>query len=263
MNPNNNVLDRFNLAGKVVLLTGGAGIYGRGLAADLAAAGATLIIASRDVNKLEVVASEENAKGGCVVAEGFDQGSETSIIDLLGRITDRFGRIDGLVNNAVARPMGGDVPFLESWEASMRINATGVVLMHQHFGEAMAKQGSGSIVNVGSIYGMVGPHLEFYEGTSMPTPRPDYYFHKSGMINLSRYYAGIFGSKGVRVNCLSPGGFFTGQPEPFVTRYNEQTYLNRMGDESDLGGAVIFLLSEAARYITGVNLPVDGGFTAK
>jgi len=263
MSINNRVLDRFNLAGKVVLLTGGAGLYGRGLAADLAGAGATLVIASRGVNALEEIASEENAKGSCVIAEGYDQASEHSIVGLLERIIQRFGRIDGLVNNAVARPMGGDAPFLESWEASMRINATGILLMHQHFGAAMAKQGGGSIVNVGSIYGMVGPHMEFYKGTSMGTPRPDYYFHKSGMINLSRYYAGIYGANGVRVNCLSPGGFFSNQPEEFVERYNEQTYLNRMGDETDLGGAVIFLLSEAARYITGVNLPVDGGFTAK
>jgi len=262
MNPSSSVLDRFNLAGKIILLTGGSGLYGRGLAADLAGAGATLIIASRDLAKLEAVAAEENALGHKVFAECFDQSSEESIRQLLKRILDRHGPIDGLVNNAVARPMGAGTPFLESWEHSMRINATGLVLMHRHFGEAMAAQGEGSIVNIGSIYGMVGPHLGFYEGTDMGTPSPDYFFHKGGMINLSRYYAGVLGPRGIRVNCLSPGGFFNHQPEAFVKHYNEQTYLNRMGDEADLGGAVIFLLSKAAKYITGVNLPVDGGFTA-
>ncbi len=259
----NSVLDRFSLQGKVILLTGGAGLYGRGLAADLAGAGATLIIASRNQANCQAVADEENARGGNATAIAYDQGSEASILALRDAVLERFGRVDGVVNNSVARPMGGDVPFVESWEASMRINATGLVLMHQHFGEAMKQQGAGSIVNIGSIYGMVGPHLEFYKGTPMPDPRPDYYFHKAGMVNVTRFYAGLYGAAGVRVNCLSPGGFQAGQPEAFLERYNEQTYLGRMGDEKDLGGAVIFLLSEAARYITGVNLPVDGGFTAK
>ncbi len=258
-----NVLKRFSLEGKVILLTGGAGLYGRGVAADLAGAGATLVIASRNRANCQVVADEETARGGHVFAEAYDQGDEASILALRDALLERFGRVDGVVNNSVARPMGGEVPFVESWEASMRINATGLVLMHQHFGEAMARQGSGSIVNIGSIYGMVGPHLEFYKGTPMPTPRPDYYFHKAGMVNVTRFYAGLYGEAGVRVNCLSPGGFQAGQPEAFLERYNEQTYLGRMGDAEDLGGAVIFLLSEAARYITGVNLPVDGGFTAK
>lgn len=92
---------------------------------------------------------------------------------------------------------------------------------------------------------------------------PDYFFHKGGMINLTRFYAALHGPRGVRVNCLSPGGFFNRQPEPFLSRYCEHTLLGRMADPSDLGGAVIFLLSDASRYITGVNLPVDGGYTAK
>src|SRR5690606_11016027 len=138
-----------SLSGKVILLTGGAGHYGRGLAADLDGSGATIIIASRDLSKLQVVADEENAKGGNVTAESFDQGDEASILALRDRLIARFGRIDGVVNNAVARPMGGGADFVESWEASMKINATGVVLMHKHFGETMAAQGTGgSIVNI-------------------------------------------------------------------------------------------------------------------
>lgn len=254
--------NRFRLEGRVVLLTGGAGLYGRGLAADLADAGASLVIASRNLEACEAVAGEERKKGGAVVAESYDQGSEASIQELLARIVDRFGRVDGLVNNAVGRPMKPGLPPLESWEQSMRINATGIFLMHHYFGAQMAEQGSGSVVNIGSIYGMGGPHLEFYEGTNMATS-PDYYFHKAGMVNMTRYYAATLGRQGVRVNCLSPGGFFNNQPEEFVRRYVEQTFLGRMGDESDLGGSVIFLLSDAARYITGANLPVDGGFTAK
>jgi len=147
-------------------------------------------------------------------------------------------------------------------ERSMQINCTGLILIHHHFCNAMARQGSGSVVNVGSIYGMVGPNLGLYKGTNMPDPSPDYFFNKGGMINLTRYYAGMFGRHGVRVNCVSPGGFFNNQPEPFVQNYQDHTYLKRMADPGDLGGAVIFLLSSAARYITGANIPVDGGFTA-
>ena len=121
----------------------------------------------------------------------------------------------------------------------------------------------GSIVNIGSMMGMVGPSLEFYDGTDMGVPAPDYFFHKGGIINLTRYFASVFGPGGVRVNCASPGGCFNDQPEPFLGRYNRRTMLGRMAGEDDLAGAVVFLLSDAARYITGVNLPVDGGYTAK
>ncbi|MCX7887410.1 MAG: SDR family oxidoreductase [Verrucomicrobiae bacterium] len=93
--------------------------------------------------------------------------------------------------------------------------------------------------------------------------RKDYFFRKGGMINLTPYYAASFGRHNVRVNCVSPGGFFNNQPEPFLSRYCERTFLGRMAESSDLGGPVVFLLSDAARYVTGANLPVDGGYTAK
>ncbi|HWL52021.1 MAG TPA: SDR family oxidoreductase [Chthoniobacteraceae bacterium] len=258
-------LERFSLAGKVVVLTGGAGLYGRGLTADLAAAGATTVIASRNLDACRKVADEENRNdGGRVVAETYDQSSEDSIRQLLERVLERFGRVDGLVNNAVARPAAGTRSQSEKWAQSLQINGTGLLVMHRHFGEAMARQETGgSIVNIGSIYGVVGPHFDFYGNAPSLYPNPDYFFHKAGMVNLSRYYAALFGPKGVRVNTLSPGGFYNGQEETFVANYTRETYLGRMGDPRDLGGPVVFLLSEAARYVTGVNLPVDGGFTAR
>jgi NAD(P)-dependent dehydrogenase (short-subunit alcohol dehydrogenase family) len=152
---------------------------------------------------------------------------------------------------------------VEQFTDSMRVNATGVMLMHRHFGQMMAAAGRGSIVNIGSIQGMIGPSYELYSGTNMGDMPPDYFFHKGGMENLTRFYAALYGTQSVRVNNLAPGGFFNQQPEPFLQRYCEHTMLGRMADETDLGGAVIFLLSDASRYITGVNLPVDGGYTAK
>jgi NAD(P)-dependent dehydrogenase (short-subunit alcohol dehydrogenase family) len=256
------MLERFDLKGKVILLTGGAGRYGRGLTADLAAARAKLLIASRNLEANEAVAAEERAKGHDVTAEVLDQGDESSIRSLKERIVKRHGGLDGFVNNSVARTMPGPEGSAETWEASMRVNATGVFLLHRILGEVLCARGSGSIVNIGSMQGMVGPSLDLYAGTEMPYGSPDYFFHKSGLINLTRYYAAHFGPHGVRVNCLSPGGFFNNQPPAFLERYNAQTFLHRMADETDLGGAVVFLLSDASRYITGVNLPVDGGYTA-
>ncbi len=253
----------FSLKNKTILLTGGAGLYGRGLAASLAETGATLIIASRDGAKLQAVADEETAKGHRVFAESLDQGDEASVIALKQRMEERHGVLHGLVNNSVLRPMKGANGAVEQFAESMRVNATGIMLMHRHFGRWMADAGRGSIVNIGSIQGMIGPSYELYTGTNMGDMPPDYFFHKGGMINLTRFYAALYGPQSVRVNCLSPGGFFNNQPEPFLTRYAEHTMLGRMADDDDLGGAVIFLLSDASRYITGVNLPVDGGYTAK
>lgn len=251
----------FSLHGKVVLLTGGAGLYGRGLAAQIAEAGATLILAARNLEALEQVAGEERARGHTVHAEKFDQADETSILGLRDRVIATFGRIDGLINNAVARPMKSPDAPLADWEASMKANATGLFAITRAFGDVMAKQGGGSIVNIGSIQGMVGPDLSLYEGLNMQAI-PDYFFHKAGMVNLTRFFAARYGPHQVRVNCLSPGGFLSGQPEAFIERYTKATFLRRMADDRDLGGPSIFLLSDAARYVTGVNLPVDGGYTA-
>jgi len=255
-------LDRFSLSDKVIVLTGGAGLYGRGVVRDLASAGAELVIASRNLEALETVAAEECAVGRSVTAMQLDQADEASVIAMRDAVVKRYGRIDGLVNNAVARPMKSP-DSVEGWVESMRVNATGLYLITSILGKVICDQGAGSIVNIGSMQGMIGPSFELYAGTNMGVPPADYFFHKGGMINFTRYYAALFGPQGVRVNCLSPGGFFNNQPEPFLTRYNEHTMLNRMADPEDLGGSVIFLLSEASKYITGANLPVDGGYTAK
>ena len=139
MNPAPSAPPGFSLAGKIVLLTGGAGLYGRGLAAQLAAAGATLILASRNVQVLEAVAAEERALGRTVHARELDQGEEASILRLRDSVFQEFGRIDGLVNNAVARPMkSADAP-LADWEASMKTNATGLFAMSRAFAERMRR----------------------------------------------------------------------------------------------------------------------------
>ncbi len=253
---------RLGLEGKVVLLTGGAGIYGRGLAHDLAAAGANVVIASRNRQACEAVVEALRAQGLQAAAESYDQANADSISILCGTILEKWGQIDGLVNNTVSRPMSGPHGSVDAWEESMKVNATGVFVMHRVFGQVMQARRGGSIVNISSIQGLVGPTLSLYAGTDMEGPPPDYFFHKAGMINLTRYFAAHLGPSGVRVNALVPGGFESEMTEDFVHRYSQQTYLQRLAHEDDLGGAVIFLLSDASRYITGTHLPVDGGYTA-
>ena len=257
-----NVIDRFRLDGRVALATGGAGLYGRQIVEALAQAGARTFTASRNIQKLEEQAEAFRQAGLDVAAMPLDQSSEESVNGLLARIVDVAGHVDVLVNNAVLRPMTSWLGPVSEFEQSMATNATGVFLMTRTFGEHMAERGKGSIVNVGSIHGMIAPDNTLYEGLSWSTA-PDYFFHKGGMLQMTRYAASRLGPKGVRVNTVSPGGFFNEQDESFLERYNARTFLGRMAEDTDLQGAVIFLASDASAYITGTNIVVDGGYTAK
>jgi NAD(P)-dependent dehydrogenase (short-subunit alcohol dehydrogenase family) len=256
----------FSLEGKVIVQFGGTGLLGRALVESLASAGATLVIASRNRTSLQALADREQAAGRKVEIDEVDITSEPSVIGLRDRVLARHGRVDGIVFNAVSRPMRNEQDDVANWVASMQVNATGLFITLRTFANAMAAQPTGgSIVNISSIMGMIGSNPPVYEGTTMGTV-PDYFFHKGGMINLTRHYASLYGTRKVRVNVVSPGGIFNPekpQPEPFLSRYNRMTMMNRMGEAREMGGAVVFLLSDASTYITGVNLPIDGGYTAK
>lgn len=255
----------FSLTGKVILQSGGTGLLGRALVSSLAASGATLVVASRDAAKLTAVAGAERAANRSVDAEQVDLAHESSIHALRDRVLERHGRIDGLVFNAVSRPMRSMADELAAWRSSMETNATGFFALVRAMGDAMARSGGGSIVNIASMQGMIGMNPWLYEGTTM-TAAPDYFFHKGGMINLTRYLASHYGPQRVRVNVVSPGGIYNPakpQPPAFLERYGKMTMLGRMADAPEITGAVVFLLSDAASYITGSNLVVDGGYTAK
>lgn len=255
----------FSLAGKVVVQFGGTGLLGRALVTSLGAAGATLIVASRNRDSLATLASSEQAAGRQVAVEEVDIAIEASLHALRDRVLKQHGRVDGIVFNAVHRAMKGFAGPLEGWAASMATNATGFFATVRTFGDVMAGQGSGSVVNIASHMGSVGMNPWLYEGA--PTlPSPDYFFHKGGMINLTRYLAAHYGASGVRVNVVSPGGIYNPekpQAPEFISRYGKMTALGRMAQTPEIGGAVVFLLSDAASYVTGINLPVDGGYTAK
>jgi NAD(P)-dependent dehydrogenase (short-subunit alcohol dehydrogenase family) len=210
------------------------------------------------------VAAEHRARGLNVTAMQYDQGDESSILALRDRVTNEVGTIDVLVNNAVIRPMqGGYHDDAVAFALSMQVNATGLFMVTRAFGEIMAEQGRGSIINIGSIQGMVGPDPQLYQGTDMQGWYPDYFFHKGGLVSFTRFIASYYGARNVRCNCLSPGGFYSGQDETFVRQYSERTMLGRMANDEDLQGGIVFLASDASRYVTGVNLPVDAGYTAR
>jgi NAD(P)-dependent dehydrogenase (short-subunit alcohol dehydrogenase family) len=259
------VSERFSLKGKTALLTGGAGGYGLQCVQALAEAGAHTFIASRNIEALQKVADSYNQKGYSVTALQFDQGEELSILGLVDQLLEHTNSIDILVNNAVARVMKeGWSGSGEDFDKSMHINATGLFLLTRAVGEVMIPQRSGSIINIGSMMGMVGVEPHNYDGTTMHGWYPDYFFHKGGMINFTRFCASYFGRYNIRVNCISPGGLESeSQPEAFKKHYADRTQLGRLGKAEDLIGSIIFLASEASTYITGMNLPVDGGYTAK
>jgi NAD(P)-dependent dehydrogenase (short-subunit alcohol dehydrogenase family) len=257
----------FDLSGRGAVVTGGAGLYGRQIAEALAEAGARTFIASRQRETLEQTARGFRDDGLAVEARAVDQSDGASARALLEDVSEACGSVDVLVNNAVLRPMkawgdAGDADEMAAFDRSIRVNLTGVYRMTRLFGAHMAERGGGSIVNVSSIQGMVGPDFSLYEGLAMDAP-PDYYVHKGGMMQLTRYAAARLGPSGVRVNAVSPDGLYAGQPDTFVERYQARTLLGRMAGEDDLKGAIAFLASDAAAYVTGANLPVDGGYTAK
>lgn len=257
------IIDRFRLDGKVAIITGGAGLYGRQLVECLAEAGAKVYIASRNLGALEELAAKLCGKGLDVEAMQLDQADETSILKLRDDVLDRSGHIDVLVNNAVSRPMKrGYHDDASTFADSMQTNATGLFMITRAIGDVMSDKGS--IINIGSIQGMVGTDPTLYAGTEMSGWVPDYFFHKGGMINFTRFIASYYGSRGIRCNVLAPGGFWTeNMPQSFVDKYSDRTLLGRLANETDMQGALVFLASDASLYVTGTNIPVDGGYTAK
>lgn len=252
------------LASRTAVVTGGAGLYGRHIVAALAEAGALVVAASRNAEACTELASALSAQGLTVEGRAVDLADEASIETLCRGVVEDHGRIDVLVNNAVLRRGGG---LLETsaadWDHTSAVNSRGLFLVTRAASKQMMAQRSGSIVNVASIYGVVGPEFPIYEGTSMTTPA-FYAYDKGGMIAFTRYLACLLGPYGVRANCLTPGGLRTpDQPMSFVEAYESRVPLGRLAGPEDIKGPVVFLASDASAYVTGINLPVDGGWTAR
>jgi NAD(P)-dependent dehydrogenase (short-subunit alcohol dehydrogenase family) len=257
-----NVLDRFRLDGKVAVVTGGTGLYGTPFCRALGQAGATVVVTSREVARADAAAATLAGDGLSALGMQLDQSDPTSITRFAEQLSSRTDGVDILVNNAVSRQGAGwDSTTAADWDVTSATNSRGLFLLTQALVPAMINRGGGSVINIGSIYGIVAPTFDIYQGTAMTSPA-FYSYDKAGMIGLTRYLAAALGRSGIRVNCLSPGGLGTPeQPESFVTNYIALTPLGRLATEDDVTGALVFLASDASAYVTGVTLPIDGGWT--
>jgi NAD(P)-dependent dehydrogenase (short-subunit alcohol dehydrogenase family) len=241
-----------SLKDKVIIVTGGSGLLGKEIINNLNSKGAIAINA--DINV------ENDLKNYSIF---IDITSEESIENAIELVKEYFGKIDGLVNNAYPRTKDWGAKFeeisYESWQKNVDMQMNTTFLFIQKIMPELLKT-KGSIVNMTSIYGVVGNDLTVYENSSITTAAP-YSAIKGGIINFTRYLASYYGRKGVRVNCVSPGGIFDNQHKNFVSNYEKKVPMGRMGNPDDIAPAVSFLLSDEAKYITGQNLIVDGGWT--
>jgi NAD(P)-dependent dehydrogenase (short-subunit alcohol dehydrogenase family) len=265
--------DLFRLDGKVVVVTGGAGILGRGYCRALAQRGADVVVADIDQSVCDDLAIQLSEQTGAKVRGlGVDLSSEAAIVDWAKAILDVHGRVDVLMNNAAAKANGFFAPLenysLQTWNEVMAVNVNALFLATRELGPGMAERGSGSIINVASIYGIVGPDQRIYEGSwyedlggTINTPMI-YAATKGAVVSMTRYLATYWGPKGVRCNCLIPGGVASGQNEEFDRRYSARVPMGRMAKSEEMVGALIYLASDASSYVNGQNLIVDGGWTA-
>jgi NAD(P)-dependent dehydrogenase (short-subunit alcohol dehydrogenase family) len=253
------------LNGAVVVVTGGAGLLARTFVRAIAEQGGIAVVADIDA----VVAtrlSEEIAltHPGCVEAATLDITDKASVCALIEMIRERHGRIDGLVNSAYPRNRNygrklEDVSY-EDFCENVNLHLGGYFLVAQQFALFFRRQGGGSIVNMASIYGTMVPRFEVYSGTPMTMP-VEYAAIKSAVIQLTRYFAKYFKGDGIRVNCISPGGIMDNQPEAFLRQYNVHCGVKGMLDPANITGTLLFLLSDASKYVTGQNIIVDDGFS--
>jgi NAD(P)-dependent dehydrogenase (short-subunit alcohol dehydrogenase family) len=248
---------------KVIVVTGGAGLLGQHFCRAIARDGGTAIVADRDLATAEKVAAEIQASKGRSQAVALDITDPQSVEQLIASLHTTYGRIDAVVNNAYPRNKNWgkkleDVSYADFCE-NVGLHLGGYFLVAQKFALYFRAHGGGNIVNMGSIYGTQNPRFDIYAGTAMTTP-VEYAAIKSAVIQLTRYFAQYFKTDGTRCNSLSPGGILDAQPESFLQNYRDYCGTKGMLEPSDIVGALIFLLSDASRYMNGQNLLVDDGF---
>lgn len=254
------------LENKIIVITGGAGLLGRSFCEKIIQKNGIAIIAESDNIKGVEAESELKKKYGQekVFYQQLDITAKEAILNLLSKLKSKFGKIDALVNCAYPRNKNYGRHFFdveyEDFCENVNMHLGGYFLTSQQFGKYFKEQGWGTIINFSSIYGVIAPRFEIYDGTQMTVP-VEYAVIKSALIQLTKYMAKYLKGSGVRVNSISPGGIFNNQPASFLNAYNALSLTKGMLDKTDIWGTLIFLLSDESRYINGQNIIVDDGFT--
>lgn len=266
--------DLFNLDGKVAVVTGGAGILGRGFCQALLDYGARVAVVDLNEASADKAAAELRTRDSQhVIAVGCNVADGASVDAMVKTVTRKFGRIDVLHNNAASKSsdlLEFFAPFEtykhDVWREIMSVNIDGMFLVAQAVGKQMVAQGTGgSMIMTASIYGVIAPDQRIYEGSqymgvAINTPAV-YSASKAAVIGLAKYLATYWAERRIRVNVLTPGGIESGQNDTFRQKYSNRVPLGRMGLDTELHGALVFLASDASSYVTGQNVVVDGGLS--
>lgn len=266
----------FDLTGRVAIVTGAAGLLGRQFSRTLAEAGAKVAIIDIDKNAVSELAFELTQAGFEVLGFPTDITQIKSVKAMLAETLKEFGRLDILVNSAALDPkfdpgqisdQGAnafeDYP-LDAWQKALDVNLTGMFLVTQAAVKPMLEQGGGVVINLCSMYGISAPDQSLYQREGQPPQfKPvTYTTTKAGVVGFTKYLAAYYAGKNIRVNTLTPGGVFNNHDEEFTQRYAARAILGRMAEPDEMNGALLFLASDASKYMTGANLVVDGGWTA-
>jgi 2-deoxy-D-gluconate 3-dehydrogenase len=272
------IQDKFSLSGRTALITGAGGLLGAEFCRVLAEAGASVAVVDLNPDSAHQVLAGLSKAGHRAQSYACDITDPHSIDSMLAGVRADFGRIDVLVNSAALDPKFDaaalkkgitpgrfeDLP-LDQWNAALNVNLTGMFLVTQAcVGSMLERGGKGSIINICSTYGLNGPDQRIYEKDGKRVAfKPVYYsVTKAGVLGFTRYLAAYYAGTEIRVNALTPGGVFNEHEDFFVRNYSSRTILGRMARADEMGGALLFLASDASSYMTGGNLIVDGGWTA-
>ncbi|MFZ3151853.1 MAG: SDR family oxidoreductase [Anaerolineaceae bacterium] len=271
-----NVLDKFNLTGRTVIVTGGGGLLGKQFALALAQAGADVMLADLVIELAQAQVELIRSQGLSADAVAVNVIEPESTQNMVAKTLERFGRLDVLINSAALDPKfdpqhqgqqaanAFETYSLDSWRQALDVNLTGMFLASQAAVRPMLAQGSGVIINICSTYGLNGPDQRIYaRPDGSQSYKPVYYsVTKAGVLGFTRYLAAYYAGRNIRVNALTPGGVYNQHDEVFTQAYSSKTILGRMANLDEMSAAMLFLASDASTYMTGSNLVLDGGWTA-
>ena len=272
------IQEKFDLTGRVAVVTGGVGLLGAEFCRTLAEAGAAVVVVDLNASASQAVADSLTNGGFKALAVPTDITQPEAVNALVEQTLSAFGRLDILVNSAALDPKFDpdavnkgitpgafeDYP-LDLWNSALNVNLTGMFLMTQACVKPMIAQGKkGSIINICSTYGLNGPDQRIYvkDGKRVAFKPVYYTVTKAGVMGFTKYLAAYYADTEIRVNALTPGGVFNNHEEYFVRNYSAKTILGRMARKDEMNGALLFLASDASSYMTGNNVVVDGGWTA-